>query len=107
MFAGHFCASWTYRVACAVRYFWVALLRLRLSSLDKVPEPGVPTPLTATPWPPFAIETALFSLAKLQLKLFMCVDCDSILLIRDLVGFVAEDYFLQRNCRCDLQNAAI
>lgn len=66
--------SYSYRVACAVRYFWVALLRLRLSSLDKVPEPGAPTPLTATPpWPLFAMETVLSSFAKSQLKLFICL----------------------------------
>lgn len=59
-------------VACAVRYFCVALLLLRLSSLDKVPETGAPTPFMTTPWPPFAIETALSSLMKSQLKLFMC-----------------------------------
>lgn len=63
----------SYRVACAVRYFWVALLRLRLSSLDKVPEPGAPTPLTATPWPLFAMGTVLSSFAKSQLKLFICL----------------------------------
>lgn len=64
-------------MACAVRYFWVALLRLRLSSLDKVPEPGAPTPLTTTPWPLFAMGIVLSSFAKSQLKLFMCLVCDS------------------------------
>lgn len=44
-----------YLVACAVRYFCVALLRRRLSSLERVPAPGAPTPFTTTPCPPFAI----------------------------------------------------
>lgn len=42
-------------MACAVRYFCVALLRRRLSSLERVPAPGAPTPFTTTPCPPFAI----------------------------------------------------
>lgn len=45
----HVCLRNFYLVACAVRYFCVALLRRRLSSLERVPAPGAPTPFTTTP----------------------------------------------------------